>query len=74
LILTVQDGGPVGVAKEAVLASDKPGNRLVFEAPQRHQQVHFIRVIGANVNLDMRMNDLASLAIRNVENDHNSDK
>jgi len=37
----------VGVGeKEAVLASGVPSDRLVFEAPQRHQQVHFIRVIG----------------------------
>src|SRR5260370_940039 len=63
LILTVQDWRSSGRRrKEAVLASGVPSDRLVFEAPQRHQQVHFIPVIGANVNLaNIRMNDLVSL-------------
>jgi phosphosulfolactate synthase len=51
-------------AKEAVLASGAPSDRLVFEAPQRYQRIHFIGVIGANVNLDnIRMNNLVSLEI-----------
>src|SRR5215813_3871499 len=41
LILTVWIGGPVGVGeKRRLLASGEPSDRLAFEAPQRHQQVH----------------------------------
>jgi hypothetical protein len=66
LILTVQDWWSSGRRrKEAVLASGVLSDRLVFEAPQRHQHLHVIRVIGTNVNLaNIRMNDLLSLEAR----------
>src|SRR5215470_14665299 len=52
-LILVQDWRSSGRRrKEAVLASGMPSDQLVFEAPQRHQHVHFIRVIGANVNLE----------------------
>jgi phosphosulfolactate synthase len=72
IILEARESGTSGICTgngevrldviEAILDAGVPSDRLVFEAPLRQQQAHFIRVIGANVNLaNIGLGDLVSV-------------
>lgn len=45
------DGTPRDDLVEAILSSDVDHERLIFEAPTKDLQTHFIKLFGANVNL-----------------------
>jgi phosphosulfolactate synthase len=61
VILEARESGTSGICRPtgelrkdlitAILASDLPVNRLIFEAPGKGHQVHFIHLLGPNVNL-----------------------
>lgn len=61
VILEARESGTSGICRPsgelredliaAILASDLPVNRLIFEAPAKSHQVHFIHSLGPNVNL-----------------------